>query len=213
MGMSLRKLLGKDERFFDLLDASAEEAKVSTGLLARYLQTLHDPGQRQNLDDFILSRRKDKQITSQITEELCRTFVTPLEREDIESLSLALYRIPKGIEKIVERLSIYPGRIPHDNLRRQVALIEQAADAIIFMVKQLRRGTRLEKIQDANQRLQHAEGEADKMMLGFVKELYDGPYDAKEFVTLRELYEMIEKVIDRCRDVGNVVFQIVLKYS
>jgi uncharacterized protein len=211
--MSLRKLLGKDERFFDLLDASAEQARTSGGLLARYLQTIDDPVQRQNLDEFILSRRKDKHITSQITEELCRTFVTPLEREDIETLSLALYRIPKGIEKIVERLSIYPGRIPLDNLRRQVALIEQAADAVIFMVRQLRRGTRLEKIQDANQRLQHAEGEADKMMLGFVKELYEGPYDAKEFVTLRELYEMIEKVIDRCRDVGNVVFQIVLKYS
>jgi hypothetical protein len=211
--MSLRKLLGKDERFFDLLDASAEEAKTSIKLLAGYLQKIDNPAERGSLDEFILSRRKDKRITSQITEELCRTFVTPLEREDIEALSLALYRIPKGIEKIVERLSIYPGRIPRDNLRKQVALIEQAADAVIFMVKQLRRGTKLDKIQDANQRLQHAEGEADKLMLGFIKDLYDGPYDAREFVTLRELYEMIEKVIDRCRDVGNVVFQIVLKYS
>jgi uncharacterized protein len=101
--MSLRKLPGKDEKFFDLLEASAEEAKTSTSLLARYLQTLHDPLKRQSLDEFILSRRKDKRITSQITEELCRTFVTPLEREDIEELSLALYRIPKGIEKIVDR--------------------------------------------------------------------------------------------------------------
>ncbi len=211
--MSLRKLLGKDEKFFDLLEASAEEAKTSAALLAGYLQTVHDASKRQNLDEFVLSRRKDKRITSQITEELCRTFVTPLEREDIEALSLALYRIPKGIEKIVERISIYPGRIPLENLKRQVGLIETSADAIITMVKQLRRGTRLENIQDANHRLQHAEGEADKLMLGFIKDLYDGPYDAKEFVVLRELYEMIEKVIDRCRDVGNVVFQIVLKYS
>jgi uncharacterized protein Yka (UPF0111/DUF47 family) len=211
--MSLRKLLGKDEKFFDLLEASAEEAKTSTGLLARYLDTLDDPLHRQNLDNFILSRRKDKHITSQITEELCKTFVTPLEREDIEELSLALYRIPKGVEKIVERMSIYPGHIPRDHFSRQIAHIEQAADAIIYMVKQLRRGTRMEKIQDANQRLQHAEGEADKLMLGLMKDLYNGPYDAKEFVVLRELYEMFEKVIDRCRDVGNVVFQIVLKYS
>jgi uncharacterized protein Yka (UPF0111/DUF47 family) len=211
--MSLRKLLGKDERFYDLLEASAEEAKTSTALVARYLQTVDDPGKRHSLDDFILSRRKDKQITSQITEELCRTFVTPLDREDIEALSRALYRIPKGIEKVVERLSIYPGRVPRENFLRQVALLEQAADAVIFLVKQLRGGTRLEKIQDANMRLQHAEGEADKMMLGFISDLYNGPYDAKEFVVLRELYEMLERVVDRCRDVGNVVFQIVLKYS
>jgi uncharacterized protein len=211
--MSLRKLLGKDEKFFDLLEASAEEAKTSTELLASYLQTVDDPAKRQSLDEFILSRRKDKRITSEITEELCRTFVTPLEREDIEALSSALYRIPKGVEKIVERISIYPGKIPRDNFLRQVGLIEQAADSIIYMVKQLRHGTRMERIQDANTRLQHAEGEADKLMLGFMRELYSAQFDAKEFVGLRELYEMMEKVVDRCRDVGNVVFQIVLKYS
>jgi hypothetical protein len=211
--MSLRKLLGKDEKFFDLLEASAEEAKHSTSRLAKYLESTGHEQQRHSLDDFVLSRRKDKQITSQITEELCKTFVTPLEREDIEALSLALYRIPKGVEKIVERISIYPGKIPTQRLLAQVALIEQAADAVVFMVKQLRRGTRLEKIQDANGRLQHAEGQADKLMLEFIKELYTGPYDAKEFVVLREFFEMMEKVIDRCRDAGNVVFQIVLKYS
>ena len=211
--MSLRKLLGKDEKFFDLLEASAEEAKTSTALLGRYLQTVGDLAKRQTLDEFILSRRKDKRITSDITEGLCKTFVTPLEREDIEALSLALYRIPKGVEKVVERLSIYPGKVPLEQLLRQVALVEQAADSVIFMVKQLRHGTRLDKIQDANARLQYAEGEADKMMLGLLKELYNGPYDAKEFIVLRELYEMMEKVIDRCRDAGNVVFQIVLKYS
>lgn len=211
--MSLLRLLGKDEKFFDLLEASAEEAKASAVLLARYLDNLGDPSKRHTLDEFILSRRKDKRITSQITEELCRTFVTPLEREDIDALSHALYRIPKGVEKIVERLSIFPGRIPFDAFKRQVELIGQSADAIIFMVKQLRKGTRLEKIQDANARLQHAEGEADKLMLALCSELYSGPYEAKEYVVLRELAELFEKVVDRCRDVGNVVFQIVLKYS
>ena len=117
------------------------------------------------------------------------------------------------MEKIVERISIFPGRIPRENFVRQVALMEQAADSIIYMVKQLRHGTRMEKIQDANNRLQHAEGEADKLMLGFMRELYSAEFNAKEFVGLRELYEMMEKVVDRCRDVGNVVFQIVLKYS
>lgn len=211
--MSLRKLLGKDERFFDLLEASAEEAKTSTSLLAKYLEATGDGSKRQSLDEFILSRRKDKRITSEITEELCRKWVTPLEREDIEALSLALYRIPKGVEKVVERIAIHPGKVPTQQLLAQAALIEQAADAVVFLVKQLRGGTRLEKIQDANGRLQHAEGQADKLMLEFIKELYVGPYDAKEYVVLRELFEMLEKVIDRCRDAGNVVFQIVLKNS
>ena len=211
--MSLRKLLGKDEKFYDLLEASAEEAKASTTQLASYLRTIDDLSKRQNLDEFVLSRRKDKRITSQITEELCRTFVTPLEREDIEALSRALYRIPKGVEKIVERMSIHPGPIPLRYFSRQLELIGQSTDAVIFMVKQLRRGTQLEKVQDANSRLQHAEGEADKVMLELIREVYTSPCDAKEYSAMREMFELFEKVIDRCRDAGNIVLQIVLKYS
>lgn len=210
---SLRKLLGKDERFYDLLEASAEEALTSTRLFSSYLQRSSAYTASSDLDDFIQSRRKDKHITRQITEELCRTFVTPLEREDIEALSLALYRIPKTVEKLVERLSIYPGKLPREGFVRQAELLGQAAEAVAFMVKQLRHGAKLDGVHEANERLQYAEGEADKVMLGLIRELYVGPYDAKETMILQDLFEMTEKSIDRCRDAGNVVFQIVLKYS
>lgn len=211
---SLRKLLGKDDKFFDLLEAGAEEAKVSVDLFASYLKKLADnSGPRATLDDFVQTRRKEKRIRHLMTEELSKTFVTPLEREDIESLSFALYRIPKQVEKIVERLSIYPGRVPHSAFQRQAELMSQAADAVAFMVKQLRTGTQIEKIREANDRLQYAEGEADKVMLGLLKDLYHGPYDAKELVILQELYEMVEQAVDRCRNAGNIVVQIVLKYS
>ncbi|HTJ79416.1 MAG TPA: DUF47 family protein [Rariglobus sp.] len=211
--LSLKKLFGKDEKFYDLLEASAEQALTSTQLLASYLQRSQSFTSANDLDEFIQSRRKDKRITQQITEELCKTFVTPLEREDIEALSRALYRIPKIVEKLVERLSIYPGRLPREGFQRQAVLLGQAAEAVVFMVKQLRNGAKMKGVQEANERLQFAEGEADKVMLGLLKDLYNGPYDAKETIILQELFEMAEKAVDRCRDAGNVVFQIVLKYS
>lgn len=210
--ISLKKLFGKEDKFYDLLEASAEEAKVSIKLLSQFLQVRRDGGP-DNLDEFVQSRRKDKKITQDISEALAKTFVTPLEREDIEALSFALYRVPKSVEKIVERLSIYPGRIPSDRFMRQISLLEQAAEAVVFMVKQLRHGTHIEKISEAQDRLQWAEGEADKVMLEQLKELYHGTYEAKELVFLQDLLEMVEKVVDRCRDAGNVVVQIVLKYS
>lgn len=211
--ISLQKLFGKDQKFYDLLEASAEEAHTSTQLLANYLQRIESYRSAGDLDDFIQSRRKDKKITSLITEELCRTFVTPLEREDIEALSLALYRIPKSVEKLVERLSIYPGKLPREGFIRQAEFLCKGSEAVVFMVKQLRHGARIEQITEANTRLQFAEGEADKHLLGMLKELYQGPYDAKETVILQDLFETVEKSVDRCRDAGNVVFQIVLKYS
>ncbi|WP_404423478.1 DUF47 domain-containing protein [Nibricoccus sp. IMCC34717] len=211
--ISLQKLFGKDQRFFDLLEASAEEALTSTRLLANYLQRLESYRSAGDLDDFIQSRRKDKKITSTITEELCRTFVTPLEREDIEALSLALYRIPKTVEKLVERISIYPGKLPREGFVRQNEYLTKAAETVVFMVKQLRVGNKVEAVTEANTRLQFFEGEADKQLVTMIRELYNGPYDAKETVILQDLFEMLEKSIDRCRDAGNVVFQIVLKYS
>lgn len=210
--ISIKKLLGKEEKFYDLLEASADEAKASVGLLAKILST-ESPAQASSIHDIIQTRRKDKRITQQITEELCRTFVTPLEREDIEALSLALYRIPKTIEKLVERLTICPARVPRATLQRQVTLLQEAVASVEFMVKQLRRGTQVDRIKDANGRLQFTEGEADKVMLALVKDLYNGPHDAKEMVILMELYDLIETAIDRCRDAGQVIFMIMLKYS
>jgi uncharacterized protein Yka (UPF0111/DUF47 family) len=210
---SLRKLMGKDDKFFDLLEASAEEARTSIGLLARFIQTRQTEGPPPNLDEFMQSRRNDKRITQEITEALSRTFVTPLEREDIEALSASLYRIPKTVEKIVERLSIYPGRITQEGFIRQAELLDKAAVEVVFMIRQLRGGTNMEKIREAQDRLQYAEGEADKIMLSLIKELYHGPFEAKQVVFLQELYEMVERVVDRCRDTGNVVVQIVLKSS
>ena len=212
--LSLKKLFGKDDKFFDLLEAGAEEARASVDLFARYLHKIAaGDGAAGTLDEFITTRRKEKRIRHTMTEELSKTFVTPLEREDIEALSFALYRIPKQVEKIVERLSIYPGRVPHAAFQRQAELMLQAAEAVTFMVKQLRGGTHIEKIREANDRLQFAEGEADKVMLGLLKDLYHGPYDAKELVILQELYEMVEQAVDRCRNAGNIVVQVALKHS
>lgn len=209
----LKKILGKEDKFFDLLEAGAEEAQTSVHLLSQYLETLSGGAAPVNLDNFVQSRRKEKRIRHQMTEELSKTFVTPLEREDIEALSFALYRIPKAIEKIVERLSIYPGRVPYTAFQRQAQLLTLAADAVVFMVKELRKGTNVEKIREANDRLQYAEGEADKVMLMLLKDLYHGPYEAKELVILQVLYEMVEQAVDRCRNAGNIVVQIVLKHS
>jgi len=186
---------------------------VCVDLFVKFLRQVDEGKQPAGLDAFIQARRKEKRIRHLMIEALGKTFVTPLDREDIEALSAALYRIPKQVEKIVERLSIYPGPIPHEMLTRQAELMSQAAEALVFMVKQLRRGTTIEIIREANDRLQFAEGEADKVMLEHLRVLYNGPCDAKELVILQKLFEMVEQAVDRCRNAGNIVVQVVLKHS
>ncbi|MGH7996615.1 MAG: DUF47 domain-containing protein, partial [Opitutaceae bacterium] len=89
----------------------------------------------------------------------------------------------------------------------------KGVEAVVFMVKQLRRGTNLSRIREAHDRLQFAEGEADKVMLNLLRELYRAEIDAKRLIILQELFEMIEQAVDRCRNAGNVVVQIALKNS
>lgn len=207
---SLQRLLGKDEKFFELLEASAEASRSSAQALNKLLNS---GNQQQTLDDFIQARREDKHVTEQLNEELCRTFVTPLEREDIEALGAALYRIPKTVEKFGERFVLCPADVRHGNFTRQAEILEKATDILLQMVKELRTRTHLAKVKDQNDQLQYLEGEADKMMLELMKDLYSGRHDPIRVMMLKDMFELLEKVIDRCRDAGNVIFHIVLKYS
>lgn len=208
--ISLQKLFGKNDIFYDLLEASAKEAQNSVQTLAKLFG---QPVTSLSLDDLILSRRKDKKITEQINEELCRTFVTELEREDIEALSNALYKIPKTVEKIAERFIICAQRLQGIDLTQQVAMMETAAASVVEMVGELRKKLHLDRVKDMNAKLQLVEGQADKLMLDLLRDLYSGRHDPIQVMMLRDLYDLMEKVVDRCRDAGNVVSHIVLKYS
>jgi len=209
----LQQIFGRDGKFYDLLEASALEAKNSAAILARILPQHGTDTFEQTLADLAQARRKHKRTTQEITEQLCRNFVTPMEREDIEALSSALYRITKNIEKIGERLLIIPKQINADQFTRQIKMIENAVDSVVTMVMSLRAKTHIEKFSDTYERLQTIEGEADKLMVALLGELYRGDIDVRNVLILKDVYELIEKVIDRCRDAGNVVFQVVLKYS
>jgi len=207
---SLQQLLGKGDKFFGLLEQAAEEAHQSVKLV---IQLINAPRESKNFDDLVLARRKEKKIAEQISEQLVKTFVTGLEREDIEALSLALRKIPKTAEKFAERLALAPQHVEGVEFARQAELMEKCTSVILDMVRQLRDMRHLEKLKEMNDKLQYLEGEADKLMLELLKELYSGRYDAIRAIVIRDLYELMEKVIDRCRDAGNVVMHIVLKNS
>lgn len=207
---SLQKLLGKEDKFFTLLEASAQEARTSVQALVKLSKSFDQP---VVLDEFIHSRRKDKKITEEISEAVYTTFITALEREDIEDLSNALYKIPKTVEKFGERVLLAPQYVRGIDFSTQISLLERATDMVLEMIKTLRGGMDLEKIKDLNDKLQYLESEADKHMMTLYKELFSGKHESLQVIVLKDLYELLEKVIDRCRDAGNVTAHIVLKSS
>ena len=207
---SLQKLLGREDKFFTLLEASAQEARTSVQALVKLSKAFDQP---VVLDEFAHSRRKDKAITTEISEAVYTTFVTALEREDIEDLSNALYKIPKTVEKFTERVLLVPQHVRGIDFSTQINLLEKATDHVCEMVRTLRAGMDLEKVKDLNDKLQYLEGEADRHMLTLYKDLFNGNQQPMQVIVLKDLYELLEKIIDRCRDAGNVIAHIVLKNS
>jgi uncharacterized protein Yka (UPF0111/DUF47 family) len=108
---------------------------------------------------------------------------------------------------------ICPEDLHGRSFAKQVEFLDQAAEAVLAMVKELRKGTDIATVRDMNDNLQTIEGDADKLELDLLRDLYHGNYDTKHMIFLRDLYDLLEKVIDRCRDAGNIVLQVVLKYA
>ena len=207
---SLQRLLGKEDKFFSLLEASAEEARTSVQALVKVSKSLDQP---MAIEEFAYARKKDKQITREITEAVFTTFVTALEREDIEELSTALYKIPKMIQKFTTRILITPQYVKGIDFSTQIGLLDRATELVLELVKSLRGGMELEKVKDLNEKLQFLESEADKELTQLYKALFSGKHEPLQVIALKDLYEQLEKVIDRCRDAGNVIAHIALKHS
>jgi uncharacterized protein Yka (UPF0111/DUF47 family) len=203
---SFQKLFAKDDKFFELLEASADESRASVQALKQVLKGANA------LDEFVAARRKEKQITAQISELLARTSVTVLDREDIEAISNVLYRIPKTVEKFAERYLISTTELRGVDFSPQVQLLERATDTVVLIIRELEK-SHFEQVNHHNEELQKTEGQADDLMLQLLKELYSGKYPPITVVIVKDLYELLEKVVDRCRDVGNVVANVVLKHS
>jgi hypothetical protein len=206
---SLQKLFSRDGQFFELLEASAEECRGSVQALKR---AMADTSGTLALEEFIGPRRKEKKINAELTELLARASVTTLEREDIDALSNQFYRIPKTLEKFAQRYALAANELQDIDFSEHVALLEQAVDIIVEMLRELRRGFNLGRISEQNAKLQRIEGEADGLILRLLKtELYSRKHDALKVIILKDLYELLEKAVDRCRDAGNTISEIVLK--
>jgi len=207
---SLQTIFGKGDKFYGLLEQSAEAAHESA-------KALHELVTRKDhapvMAAFAAARQREKALAGKISEELVNTFVTALDREDIEALNSALYKIPKTIEKFAERYEIVAGRVTEVDFAARALVLERATAVVSEMIGELRRGLRIDPVKKLQDRLQTLESEGDRMLLSPYRTLYVEGNDAMRAMLAKDLFELLEKAIDKCRDVGNTVYSIVLKNS
>lgn len=206
---SLQTIFGQGNQFYTLLEEAAVAAHDSTKALHAMLKA---SDRQPALDAFKLARQRERETSDKISQELVDSFITPIEREDIESLSSALYKIPKQVEKFADRYSLATRHLEHIDFAPRAAMLEQAAEVVVKMVHQLRH-LKLEPMKALNDQLRALENEADRLMLELYRDIYSGQLDNLQMFLLKEFFEILEKAIDRCREAGVVAYQIVLKNS
>jgi hypothetical protein len=206
---SLQTIFGQGMQFYTLLEAAATAAHDSTTALHEMLK---DSQRSPSLDAFKLARQREREAADKISRELVDSFITPIEREDIEALGSALYKIPKQVEKFADRYSLALQHLHDIDFAPRAAMLEQAAAVVVQMVHELRT-MKLERMKDLNDRLRSLETEADRLMLELYRDIYSGKLDHLQMFLLKEFFEILEKAIDRCREAGVVAYEIVLKNS
>ena len=206
---SLQTIFGAGTQFYALLDDAAAAALDS----AKALHAMMKEADRQPaLDAFKLARQRERTAADKLSQALVDSYITPFEREDIEALGSALYKIPKQVERFADRYALAQHRLTGIDFAPRAAMLEQAAGVVVDMVRELHT-LRLEPMKSLNDRLRVIEMEADRLILELHRDIYSGNLDAGEMFLLKEFFEIMEKAIDRCREAGVVAYEIVLKNS
>lgn len=204
----------REDKFSRLLEQLSAEAQAC----ARHLKTFAEsdnPDEQSRAGQAIAeSKATAKLLSSQVTKELCRTYITPFDREDIQDFASELYKIPKTIEKIKDRLATHHLSNAKGDFSRQIDLIVQEAEAMEDMVRELtKKGHDTKRIVAKAAVLQNLEHKGDTVLGELLVSLFKDNTDARDMILRKDIYDMLEKVIDRYRDAAAVALQIVLKHS
>jgi uncharacterized protein len=212
MAFSL-SLLPKEDRFYDLISESGELSYLSVQLL-KNLVVEGDPQKAYKLGrDLEIAKGRAKTVTHEITEKLCQTFITPLDREDIHALASGLYKIPKISEKAQERILAFNLKPFQNDFFKLTANMEEAAEHLQFLIQNLKTLKDSQAVHDKCALLNNVENNTDELLNQLLLELFEKESDVKQVILRKDVYNLMESIVDRHRDMGNLILEIVLKHS
>ncbi|MEY4608487.1 MAG: hypothetical protein RL625_704 [Gemmatimonadota bacterium] len=202
------RFLPKDEGFFTLFDQLSSRLNAA----AEQLQALFaDPSQREVLTVRIKAEEHAADaITYEVLQRIDRSFVTPLDREDIHLLTNRLDNVVDLIDGTARRVTMYRITEPRAAASELTRVLRSAAAAITDGVKHIRKPAEVHRVA---RRVKELEEEADQIYSTAIAELFEGRPDPLEVIKWKEIYDNLEHAVDECEDVANVLESISLKNS
>ena len=202
------RLIPREESFFDLFEQLSDILLRATGLLVEateHVETLAESAKRlERLE------HDGDQVTHELMKRLNRTFITPIDREDIHELATALDDILDLIEATTEQFILYKVTAMSPAAPQLAHVIQQQVNEIHHVMPKLRH-LRHEHIMEHCVEINRLENAGDRLLRDSIAALFDGEPDPLAVIKWRDIYMLLESATDKCEDVANVIEGIVLK--
>jgi predicted phosphate transport protein (TIGR00153 family) len=197
------RLLPREEIFFTLFNDSAANILAAAQKLQGLLDDFRDVERRAEEIKVLEDRGDD--LTHRIIDRLNRTFVAPLDREDIFSLAKQLDDVIDWIEASSSRIALYRLREVTPEARELAHIIVHACQAVVEAVGNLKR---LDRVLGQLQEINRLENLADHVQRDAIARLFAQDGDPIEVIKLKEIYETLEEATDQCEHVAHVLESI-----
>jgi len=200
-------LVPKEHDYFRLFSELAANLDAAAQLLPKFMSD----GDRKSIAAAILEHEHvgDK-IVHDIVRRLNKSFITPIDREDIYDLVATMDEVLDNIEAATDAMVLYRVAAPTEFARRQAKVIAEAAAVLHQIIDDLEKRTDLmERVISINS----LENEGDRIVRDAIAALFDDDIDAREIIKWKDIYELLESAIDECEHVANVIESIVLKHK
>ncbi len=214
--MKLLNLLPNDKVFHTHLLGLTHHAETASHALHHLVEALltHDTALLHQCEAEITKAKQEaKKVYYTINEEVCRTFITPFDREDIQELATCIYLIPKSVDKIANRLHRHELNCYNDDFKRFTTLITRQSAALRDLMHGLTKGMQPTVIHEKAGILYELEDQGDETLGSLLFDVMRSQLDVRELLMRKDLYDMLEAVTDYYRDAAAVGLRIVLKHS
>jgi predicted phosphate transport protein (TIGR00153 family) len=205
------RFIPKEEKFYDLfeelINKIEEGGKVFLDMVETYEYPLPKITKLKELE------HEADVITHRTYEKMHKSFLTPLDREDIYALVNKMDSILDMIEASAARMSLYKVKKPTKVIIDQAKILNLSISKVKLIVYAMRDMKNSKMIIDACVEINTLENEGDIVLRTAMVDLFENEKDAIELIKWKEIFERIEEALDVCEDVSNIIEGIVLKHA
>ena len=215
--MVFGKLLPREGNFFALFNQHATHISAGAASFLAMVQNYNDTALREkHAADVDAAERAADKLTAETHRELHRTFITPIDRDQIHRLINAMDDILDLLQDSSEVMSLYNLQRVTEDVLRLTEISVRCCDRVQTVVKllpRLREAAVAESALKTCEEIDRLESDADRVMRSAMSRLFREEPDTRELIKLKAVYEHLESISDRCEDVANLVEGIVLENS